>query len=208
MWLNSLGFCGILPNFPFLQPPLCVVRGSLDPARTGALWEGCLPGAGRRCPRAENVGVRCRWRSASGKSSQATTRAAKQPGIDRVVGCSKVASRVGTAGSEISPARCFVGQAGEPRNRRAASMRVSAADPIAALIIPDDLQIVSVTRVATALDCTEQSCRRKAFPLRCTCCETWAEVGRGLRRHFTRLSTSTSCPWTRLSEPHARQICR
>jgi hypothetical protein len=39
-------------------------------------------------------------------------------------------------------------------------MRVSADDPIAALSTPDDVQLMSVTRVAAALDCTERKARQ------------------------------------------------
>jgi len=39
-------------------------------------------------------------------------------------------------------------------------MRASAADPISALTVPDDIQIMSVTRVAAALDTTERQARQ------------------------------------------------
>jgi len=39
-------------------------------------------------------------------------------------------------------------------------MRASAADPIAVLSTPDDIQLMSVTRVAAALDCTERKARQ------------------------------------------------
>lgn len=38
-------------------------------------------------------------------------------------------------------------------------MRASANDPIAALFTPDDVQLMSLTRVAAALDCSERKAR-------------------------------------------------